>query len=336
MVSIAILMYFLGHTHFHMKSIKLQCWILHALFISSLIGKENLVKALQFNFGSSTTKPSRSSNFRFSRPLLTEGYPAAVIEFENDQHLEKPVLLYLPGFDGTLVCPFLQFPELSTEFDVHGLTIEMSDRSTFEELIEGVVRYLDSKCLGRKLFLMGESFGGVLAAAVALELQETLAIRSSSLEGLVMINPATSYKRSNLYERATPVAQLGFLQYIFGLLELLPMFVDKYQFPQLLLMLSSEALPSVIDTDAREAYMGRTAFSLGEKLKFMPRDTLAWRLEEWLEKGCCIMTKERLRDLSKYKIESLIVVGEKDETLPSVDEAYRLEKIIDGAKVHIV
>uniref|UniRef100_A0A7S4NCV1 Uncharacterized protein n=1 Tax=Odontella aurita TaxID=265563 RepID=A0A7S4NCV1_9STRA len=110
------------------------------------------------------------------------------------------------------------------------------------------------------------------------------------------------------------------------------------------MILSSEGLPSVVDTAAREAYMGRTALSLPFKLKFMPRDTLRWRLDEWLFAGCADVRSKSddgslSRDLGDLPV--LIVAGERDETLPSVEEAARLAssdvlrdariKVVDGA-----
>ena len=92
------------------------------------------------------TGPTR---VRFSAPLLEDGYTPAVAEYTRRKRggggrgggggggLEgepavasldldaKPVLLYLPGFDGTLVCPFFQFPELGTTFDVWGMDVPM-------------------------------------------------------------------------------------------------------------------------------------------------------------------------------------------------------------------
>lgn len=289
---------------------------------------------------------SSSSKFGFSHPLLTEGYPPAVLEYESKQHLNKPMLLYLPGFDGTLVAPFLQFPELGTEFDVRGLSIDMSDRSTFYELRDGVINYIVSELLdgdnganaatapkSRPIYILGESFGGILASEVCLALQEHHP--SINIGGLVLINPATSYTRSRLYVEAPPVSQMSMpFAYIAGLVKLLPLFADSYQMPQLLMMLSSDALPSIIDTTAREAYMGRVAFSLADKLKFMPREALDWRLTSWLKDGCEIVTAERLKDLSKQRV--LLVVGEVDEALPSTDEAERLQSIISNSEVHIV
>ncbi len=99
---------------------------------------------------------------------------------------------------------------------------------------------------------------------------------------------------------------------------------------------------SVIDSPEREAYMGRTAFSLPSKLKFMPQSTLKWRLEEWLMKGCSdIQAKEEsneIKDLIGTK-PVLIVAGENDLTLPSVEESFRLQTTMlerADVDVHVV
>ena len=283
----------------------------------------------------------------FVSPLLESGYPPAVLEAEQCRDLgmtnPKPLLLYLPGFDGTMVAPFLQFPELGTIFEVRGMQVPMDDRSTFQQLRDTVIDHLASEGPDRPVYLMGESFGGLLTLEVALEIQSSAGAngssrsRASNLCGIVLVNPATSYLRSNLAELGPKVAGLPDWRYPIGVVSLLPLFVDDYGLSQLLLILSSEALPSVIDTPAREAYMGRTAFSLPNKLKFMPKDTLRWRLEKWLTVGNTRINAredEMKRLLSALPV--LVLAGEDDRTLPAVDEAQRLQRILPDCYVHTV
>jgi pimeloyl-ACP methyl ester carboxylesterase len=256
---------------------------------------------------------------------------------------DKPLLLYLPGFDGTLLAPFLQFPELSTEFDVRGMTVSMSDRSSVQNLRDYVLDFLrhETKCKSSKeVYIMGESFGGILAFLTAISIQEhnticTTAHEHIYLQGIVTINPATCYDRSNLATFGPPVANTNPFLYPLALLSLLPLFTDEMALPQLLLILQGKGLPSVIDNATREAYMGRMAFSLPSKLKFMPQETLKWRLEEWLTKGCQ-MIKDEEDNLQKMDIPVLIVAGEKDQTLPSVEEARRLSNLLKHSQLHIV
>jgi len=281
----------------------------------------------------------------FVSPLLESGYPPAVLEAEQCRDLgisnPKPLLLYLPGFDGTLVAPFLQFPELGTIFEVRGMEVPMDDRSTFQQLRDTVVEHLASEGPDRPVFLMGESFGGLLTVEVALELQSSTSTgrgsKATNLCGIVLVNPATCYLRSSLADLGPKVAALPDWRYPIGVASLLPLFVDDFGLSQLLLILSSKALPSVIDTPAREAYMGRTAFSLPNKLKFMPKDTLCWRLEEWLTTGNTRINgreDKMKRVLSSLPV--LVLAGEEDRTLPAVDEAQRLQGILSDCSVHYV
>jgi hypothetical protein len=70
----------------------------------------------------STDKKKLPRDVRFISPLLEYGYLPAVEEHENKTLSQKPLLLFLPGFDGTFLSPFLQFPELHTIFDVRCMT----------------------------------------------------------------------------------------------------------------------------------------------------------------------------------------------------------------------
>ena len=85
---------------------------------------------------------AKKMNVNFCAPLLDYGYPPTVAEYRDNSISEKPILLYLPGFDGTYICPFIQFPELGTEFEVWCMTVAMDDRSTFEELKQNVLDFI--------------------------------------------------------------------------------------------------------------------------------------------------------------------------------------------------
>jgi len=328
--------------HYHRSTAhKLYISIVFTLIISSsnafsfgTLSKSSRAHIHQFH----RTTHLWSSTVQFSSPLLDAGYPPAVMEAEEGSNDNKPILLYLPGFDGTLLAPFLQFPKLSTSFDVRGMSVDMEDRSTFQELSDMVLNYINGTVQennDRPMYLMGESFGGILACHVALRAQEC----SFNLKGLILINPATSYTRSNLATEAPSVSKLPYWRYPLGILQkLVPLFGDEYFVPQLLQILSGQALPSVINTPAREAYMGRTAFTLPYKLKFMPRDTLAWRLSQWLQTGCETVNKMLEEDCTSgvksvtTLPQVLIVVGGADETLPSVSEADRLSLLIPNVR----
>ena len=306
------------------------------------------------------------SRIEFISPLLQDGYPPAVQDYERVSSDPKPILLYLPGFDGTTLAPFLQFPALGQEFDIKAMQISMEDRSTFEELKDAVINFLVQECIyGRmgetyQLYLMGESFGGILATEVAAALRSNTQYSNFvRLQGLILVNPATSYLRSELYRLGPPIANsrwirpIEIIPYVFGLTtKLVPLFLDEgLAMQQLLAILSSKGLPAVVNTAQCEAYMGRVAFSLPNRLKFMPKETLKWRLTEWLEWGNAVF-EDRLEVLKSgitegeddlgmlrlsREVKTLIVVGEFDKTLPSLDEANRLaSEVFRNNVVHVV
>lgn len=339
---------------------------------------------------------------------------------DDDMQEQKPLLLYLPGFDGTYVCPFIQFPELQTEFELWCMTVAMDDRSTYQELKAMVLDFIRNELLvvekdnddvtiveensenalvkttnetankkneeksteatnkrkpfggifaswfhsdssssssekkkdkkngkGRPIYIAGESFGGILASDVTLTIlqdnKNQQRNKSSNnyfvnLQGLVLVNPATCYDRSQLAIKGPQVAQMPKALYVPTLFsQLLPLFTDEYSVEQLGLILQAKALPSVIDNPQRESYMGRVAFSLPYKLEFMPASTLSWRLEEWLTVGCATMAGSSFQSFPLFR--TLIVVGEKDKTLPSIAEAERLANKVTLPKqtqIHVV
>lgn len=125
-----------------------------------------------------------------------------------------------------------------------------------------------------------------------------------------------------------------------GLLSTLPFFVDAYQPVSLLQMVLSIALPNVINTEAREAYMERLAIGLGGQIEVMDRDTLEFREREYLTNdaeavGSMLQGLEgsgAVSDVPGSLLSSLpgclFVSGSPDGCLPSVSECVRLEGFV--------
>ena len=106
----------------------------------------------------------------------------------------KPVLLYLPGIEMSGYSAHRQIPELSKDFEVRYLATSQADRSDFASLVALVSEAVEAEhnATGRRTFLVGESFGGVLALTVAAK----AAAPPSGLGGVALINPATSVTRA--------------------------------------------------------------------------------------------------------------------------------------------
>ncbi|KAF5840613.1 hypothetical protein DUNSADRAFT_16128 [Dunaliella salina] len=120
------------------------------------------------------------------KPLVENEPPESVIA-------QLPFMLYIPGVDGTGLAAYRQFPALSRFFDLHALYMPPEDRSNFEQIVETVKAQLESKLAGgdamRPVYLLGESFGGL----VSLELARRM---GNAIDRIVLSNPATSFADS--------------------------------------------------------------------------------------------------------------------------------------------
>ncbi|KAJ4831351.1 hypothetical protein Tsubulata_015974 [Turnera subulata] len=106
----------------------------------------------------------------------------------------SPVLLYLPGIDGVGLGLTLHHKALGKAFEVRCLHIPVHDRTPFEglvKIVEETVLLAHASSPNKTIYLLGESFGGCLALAVA--------ARNPQLDlVVVLVNPATSFGRSQL------------------------------------------------------------------------------------------------------------------------------------------
>nr|XP_043621836.1 acyltransferase-like protein At1g54570, chloroplastic [Erigeron canadensis] len=110
------------------------------------------------------------------------------------QFNDSPVLLYLPGLDGLGLGLMLHEKALGKFFEVRSLHIPVQDRTPLEDLIQLVeesVRFEHSASSKKPIYLVGDSFGGCLALAVA--------ARNPTIDlVIILVNPATSFERSRL------------------------------------------------------------------------------------------------------------------------------------------
>lgn len=114
-------------------------------------------------------------------PLVGAGGPPRVVSLldlaastvspSQPPRTELPLLLYLPGIDGTGLAASRQFPSLQRSFDLRVLVTPVDDRTPFDRLVSLVADFLAEEVPSsppeRPCYVLGESFGGVLALAVA-------------------------------------------------------------------------------------------------------------------------------------------------------------------------
>ncbi|KAL4565282.1 hypothetical protein LXL04_029370 [Taraxacum kok-saghyz] len=108
---------------------------------------------------------------------------------------DSPLLMYLPGMDGIGTGLVVHEKALGKVFRVQCLHIPVSDRTPLEgliQIVEEIVKIEHDLCPKKPIYLLGESFGGTLALAVA--------SRNPTIDLiLILANPATSFERSSLY-----------------------------------------------------------------------------------------------------------------------------------------
>ena len=302
---------------------------------------------------------------RFVNPLDVDGFaePGGWCGCTGDANM--PILYFLPGMDGSLSTPFMQYPELSTSFELACMTHSggLDSRASFEELTASCTAEISASARsGRQILLVGESFGATLAIAVAHRLRGVqvstfrhliqlghsdatwYALCVQEVRGLVLVNPATSYERSALARFGPICACLqGPLLYPLYLLSLVGfaalVLTPTYQAPAFVAMLAATKVPALLNNPYREAWLGRVALgaflgvrapglAVGPLLAitpFKPQD-LSFRLTEWLQLGASLVNEGRLA--SQLTLPVMAVVGDMDFLLPSQDEAGRIREAI--------
>ncbi|KAJ1687724.1 hypothetical protein LUZ63_019114 [Rhynchospora breviuscula] len=232
-----------------------------------------------------------------------------------------PLLLFLPGSDGVGLGLILHHKSLGKVFEIRCLHIPVKDRTSFEGLIHIVEKCIKSEHSirpNRPIFLLGDSFGGCLALAVA--------ARNPNIDlVLVLVNPATSFDKSPL-------------QPVFPLLENLPSNLHV-TVPYMLSFVMGDPIKMAMVGIKKDIPSPQTIEKLSNALTSMlpllselaeiiPRETLLWKLK--LLKSAAAYTNSRLHAV---KAPVLVLTSGKDNLLPSADEGDRLFSTLKNCKV---
>jgi pimeloyl-ACP methyl ester carboxylesterase len=261
----------------------------------------------------------------------------------------KPLAVYLPGLDGYgISAQQFQFADLAATFDFWKLHVSSNDRSPFREITQNIAEFCRKLKLAhpnQKITLIGESCGGLLAAAVALMIRN-----EDVLQGLVLVNPATSFEetsldqflvpaltslptitineeeRKNTINTASPYGVLGSLI----LASIIPDTVQTRRIVDLVWDAVStnenirnqpqEVLDTLLET-----------FRVTEER--LPASLLEHRVQKWLTVGAPVVNA-RLSKLSSLPV--LVIAGRNDHLLPSAQEARRIAGILPHAETLVV
>ncbi|MEH1771966.1 alpha/beta fold hydrolase [Nostoc sp.] len=216
---------------------------------------------------------------------------------------EYPLLVYLPGMDGTGQLLRSQTVGLEAGFDVRSLAIPRKDLNTWDVLTKSVLDLIDAeleKSPNRPVYLCGESFGGCLAMKVAIQTPHLF-------RRIILINPASSFR---LRPWLSWASQLTYLVpsglYDVGALGLLPFLAS---------------LPRISRSDRHD---------LLKTMRSVPVETVLWRLSLLREFH---VDEEQLSRLTQPV---LLIAGASDRLLPSVTEVQRIANIIPNNKIVVL
>ncbi|MFN6525578.1 alpha/beta hydrolase [Nostoc sp. ChiSLP03a] len=216
---------------------------------------------------------------------------------------EYPLLVYLPGMDGTGQLLRSQTAGLEAGFDVRCLALPRKDLNTWDVLTKSVLDLIDAeleKSSQRPVYLCGESFGGCLAMKVAIQAPDLF-------KRIVLINPASSFR---LRPWLSWASQLTYLVpsglYDIGALGLLPFLAS---------------LSRISRSDRHD---------LLKTMRSVPAETVLWRLSLLREFD---VDEEQLRRLTQPV---LLIAGASDRLLPSVSEVNRIGNILPNNKIVVL
>jgi pimeloyl-ACP methyl ester carboxylesterase len=282
------------------------------------------------------------SSVEWTNPLQVDGFCEHAGWGWHEDPQQLPLLVFLPGMDGSLLTPFMQYPELGARFELACMQHVggMSSRRSFPDLVSDCANFVASQTsAGRRVVLVGESFGATLTLGVLDRMRQDELNELPA--GAVLVNPATCYDRSILSSVGPACASLPQPLYSLSLLLLSGLVFEPAQAPAFIALILALRQPALLASPAREAYLGRVAlsalmgvangpqFQIGPLLRpriFSPSD-LAFRLSAWLEMGAAAVAPT----ISNLQTPILLVAGARDRLLPSVDEAERLSSQMPAA-----
>jgi pimeloyl-ACP methyl ester carboxylesterase len=230
---------------------------------------------------------------------------------------ELPIFVYLSGLDGTGLAAFKQFPSLMEHFRLITYVVPPSNRDSFATLVDDLNEFFEGVMLDvsptTPVYLMGESFGGLLAIQLATK-------NPGLVDRVVLVNPATSFNRS-LWPRIGPVL-LQTPPEAYGLLPILlaPVLGNPIN-------LLSGSLDGARENDLTQQALRLFdgALSLLQQLpilaEILPRDTLEHKLK-LLAEGCEAVEK----NYGSVEQRVFVLVADQDLLLPSEEEGKELKR----------
>ena len=269
--------------------------------------------------------------FGSPRVVVDKPFPGPATEDAN-----RSVLLYLPGIELSGYSLHRQVKALRSDFDVRWLAVPQDDRTSFEGLADLVDAAIEESAdEGRSTFVVGESFGGVLALYVALRNAKP----PPGLGGLALVNPATSIDRSwaarlpplldAVASLPEPLSEATYAALATPLLAGISSGDYAADPLQLGRRDSDSALPAPLRDLQAIARLGAALPELTALPSALPLPTLAYRLE-MLQQAAAKVSELPLKRLA---LPVDILASTDDKLLPSTEEGRRLARELPGGKL---
>ncbi|MBD2137810.1 alpha/beta hydrolase [Anabaena sp. FACHB-1237] len=218
-------------------------------------------------------------------------------------NLQYPLLIYLPGMDGSGKLFTRQIPDLSKFFDIRCLVIPTNNNSGWDDLTTDVLNLIHAeleKSSFRPVYLCGESFGGCLGLKIACKSQNLF-------KRIILVNPASVFSLLPWFSLLTDACQFvpSFL-FDVGALGLLPLLANLEK----------------IEASDRQ--------NLLNAMRLLPPEIINHRL--------CMLRDFKISEVELKKIEQpvLLIGSESDRLSPSLSEVERLNQILPNTQKFIL
>jgi pimeloyl-ACP methyl ester carboxylesterase len=215
---------------------------------------------------------------------------------------DLPLLIYLPGMDGTGQMFYKQIDGLKQFFNIRCLAIPSDDLSNWDTLATQMIKLIEKevKHITSSIYLCGESFGGCLALLCATKAPWLF-------EKLILINSASSFSQRSWLSLSIPITKS------------MPDFI--YPYSTLFILPFLAALDRITNSD-RQALLNA--------MKSLPSVVVSWRIA--LLHNFAISPQK----LSRLTQPILLVASASDRLLPSVEDAKDLLSVLPCAKLAIL
>ena len=228
-----------------------------------------------------------------------------------------PLLLVLPGLDGSGVTAWTQYPELARSYDVRALSIAPSDRSSYDEVVADIAsKVTEAADAGREVYVLGESMG----AGFALTLGSGMPV-ADRISGLVLVSPATGWDRTWLGRMSEQLVALPDLWLTLAITLTSYQLLDRKQLTTTMRRITTGERSPLLEGDERTAYAWRVVRELPARLA-SPAGTVRHRIAQWAGPSMRAGFGERLAAL---RTPLLVVAGTADLRVPAEEEARRLQ-----------